>query len=73
MFALLGSVPMLEEEIRRYLGVSDVIKATCPLGRVAEPEEVVDVVLIVCGSGNGCVSGTGLIVDAGLTLRLHVG
>ncbi len=64
---------MLEEEIRRNPDVSDVIEAACPFGRVAEPEGIADVVVFLCGCGAGCVTGSGLIVDAGLTLTLHVG
>ena len=61
------------QAIRRNPGESDVIEAARPFGRIAEPEEVADVVVFLCGSGASYVTGTGLIVDAGLTLTLHVG
>ena len=64
---------MLEDEIRRNPAVPDAIKAACPFGRVAEPEEVADVITFLCSPGASYVTGTGLIVDAGLTLTLHVG
>ncbi len=58
------------QAIRRNPGESDVIDAACPFGsvafgRVAEPEEVADVVVFLCGSGADCVTGSGLIVDGG--------
>ena len=64
---------MLDEEIRLNPPVADAINAACPLGRVAEPEEVADVIVFLCSPGASYVTGTGLIVDAGLTLRVHVG
>lgn len=64
---------MLEEEIRLNPSVPDAIKAACPFGRVAEPEEVADVIVFLSSAGASYVTGTGLIIDAGLTLTLHVG
>ena len=65
--------PMLEEEIRLNPSVPDAIKAACPFGRIAEPEEVADVIVFLCSPGASYVTGTGLIIDAGLTLTLHLG
>ena len=65
--------PMLEEEIRLNPSVPDTIKAACPFGRIAEPEEVADVIVFLCSPGASYVTGTGLIIDAGLTLTLHLG
>lgn len=64
---------MLEEEIRLNPSVPDAIKSACPFGRVAEPEEVADVIVFLCSPAASYVTGTGLIVDAGLTLTLHMG
>lgn len=44
----------------------------CPLGRAAELEEVAGVILFLCGSGANYVTGTGLVIDAGLTLTVHL-
>lgn len=65
--------PMLEEEIRLNPSVPNAIKAVCPFDRIAEPEEVADVIVFLCSPGASYVTGTGLIIDAGLTLTLHVG
>jgi len=43
------------------------ILARIPLGRVAEPEDVVAPVLFFCGPGAGFVTGQVLYVDGGLT------
>ena len=63
---------MLEEECRINPSVRDTIKAVCPLGRMAEPEEVADVIVFLCSPGASYVTGTGLIVDAGVTLTMHI-
>ena len=65
--------PMLEEEIRLNPTVQSAIQAACPFGRVAEAEEVADVIVFLCSPGASYVTGTGLMIDAGLTLTVHVG
>lgn len=43
-----------------------------PLGRVAELDEIAGVVLFLCSSSASYVTGTGLVIDAGLTLTVHM-
>ena len=48
------------------------IKAVSPLKRPAIPEEVVDYIIFLCSPGASDINGTGLIVNAGATLTMHV-
>ena len=63
---------MLQEEIRNNPGLADVIRAVCPLKRPAQPEEVADAVLFLCSPSSSFINGVGLIVDAGMTLTVHL-
>ncbi|KAL8846844.1 MAG: hypothetical protein Q9221_008102 [Calogaya cf. arnoldii] len=65
--------PMFEEECSKNPQLQEMVKALSPLGRAAEPEEVAGVVLFLCGPAASYVTGTGLVVDAGLTLTIHMG
>lgn len=46
----------------------DIVKATSPLGRAAEAEEVADVSLFLCSPAASYINGVGLVVDSGMTL-----
>jgi len=65
--------PMQDEETRKNPAVQDMIKAVVPIKRMAEPEEVADIIVFLCGPQSTYVAGTGLIIDAGCTLTLHMG
>lgn len=47
-------------------------KTTSLLGRAAELEEVAEVAIFLCGSNASYVTGTGLVIDARLTLTVHL-
>ena len=64
--------PLFEEELRKHPTLEGAVKALSPLGRAAEVEEVAGAVLFLCGSNAAYVTGTGLVIDAGLTLTLHM-
>ena len=65
--------PMFETECKKLPTTPDIVKAVCPLGRAAEPEEVADVISFLCSPGATYVTGTGLLVDGGMTLTVHMG
>lgn len=48
--------------------LADIVKATSPLGRAAESEEVADVIVFLCSPAASYVNGVGLVVDSGMTL-----
>lgn len=63
---------MVEEECRKNPMLAGVIEKMSPLGRVAELDEIAGVVLFLCSSSASYVTGTGLVIDAGLTLTVHM-
>ncbi|KAF2243992.1 NAD(P)-binding protein [Trematosphaeria pertusa] len=62
-----------EAERKKFPPVQDFVKAASPLGRPAEPEEVGEGVVYLCSPAASYVNGIGLIIDAGLTLTVHLG
>ncbi|PQE08879.1 oxidoreductase short-chain dehydrogenase reductase family protein [Rutstroemia sp. NJR-2017a BVV2] len=65
--------PMLTEECRRAPPTTDFIKGAVPAGRAAETGEVAESISYLCSSAATYVNGVGLLIDAGLTLTLHLG
>ena len=63
---------MVEEECRKNPSLEGAIKALSPLGRAAELDEITGIILFLSGSNASYVTGTGLVVDAGLTLTVHM-
>ena len=64
---------MMERVLQRKPQLEQVIEKVSPLERMAEPEEVTDVIVFLCSPSASYVNGTGLLVDAGLTLSVHTG
>ncbi|TGO29131.1 hypothetical protein BPAE_0018g00170 [Botrytis paeoniae] len=64
--------PMVEEECRRNLTVMQMVEAIVPLKRMAEPEEIADVIVFLCSPSASYVTGTEIIIDAGVTLTVHM-
>ncbi|KAF2203324.1 NAD(P)-binding protein [Delitschia confertaspora ATCC 74209] len=65
--------PMYEEECKKFPPVEDFIKASVPVGRPAEVEEIGDSIVYLCSPAATYVNGIGLILDSGLTLTVHLG
>ena len=64
---------MMERVLQHKPQLEQVIEKVSPLERMAEPEEVADVIVFLCSPSASYVNGTGLLVDAGLTLSVHTG
>ena len=64
---------MMQRDFGKSPHLPKIIKAVAPLGRMAEPEEIGDVILFLCSPAASYVNGTGLLVDSGLTLQVHHG
>jgi NAD(P)-dependent dehydrogenase (short-subunit alcohol dehydrogenase family) len=66
--------PMNRATIQRVPQMEQLIQVISPLGRVASTEEVVDYIMFLCSPSATYITGTGLTVDAGITLgpTVHV-
>ncbi|KAL6721050.1 hypothetical protein ACLMJK_000150 [Lecanora helva] len=67
------STTMMERDVQKTPQLPQIIQAIGPLGRMAEPEGIGDVIVFLCSPAASYVNGTGLIVDSGLTLQVHHG
>ncbi|KAH8685444.1 hypothetical protein BGZ60DRAFT_395197 [Tricladium varicosporioides] len=65
------ATPMLERSIGRWAGLEGVIAAVSPAKRPAFPEEVANMAVFMCSPSATYVNGTGLIIDAGLTVTVN--
>lgn len=64
--------PMNRASLRRVPYLEQAIKAISPLKRVATVEEVADYIVFLCSPSASYINGTGLAIDAGITLGVHV-
>ena len=48
------------------------IEQHTPLGRTAMPEEVGDTIVFLSSDSASYITGTGLMIDGGVSLSLHV-
>lgn len=65
--------PMMERALEKTPQLQKLIQVMAPPGRMAAPEEVADVIVFLCSPAASYVNGTGLLIDAGLTLSVHTG
>jgi NAD(P)-dependent dehydrogenase (short-subunit alcohol dehydrogenase family) len=63
---------MFTEECLRAPPTLDFIKATVPGGRAAEAGEVAGGINFLCSTAATYINDVGLLVDAGLTLTVHL-
>lgn len=63
---------MMQASLKRIPPLGAIIKAASPLGRAAEVEEVADYIVFLCSPSASHINGTGLMIDAGLTLTVHI-
>jgi len=64
--------PMMQASLQRVPRLGEMIKSASPLGRAAEVEEVADYIVFLCSPSASYINGTGLMIDAGLTLTVHI-
>ena len=64
---------MMQRDFDRTPALQDFVKAAVSLGRMAKPEEVGDVIVFMCSPAASYINGTGLLIDAGVTLTIHLG
>ena len=63
--------PMNEASLKRVPDLAKMIQAISPLRRVAKTEEVADYIVFLCSPSASYINGTGLCVDAGITMSAH--
>lgn len=62
---------MVEEAMNGNPELSVMMKSVIPMGRIAFPEEIADVVVFMTSSRSSYVTGVGWIVDGGMTLQVQ--
>ncbi|KAI1144239.1 NAD(P)-binding protein [Hypoxylon sp. FL0543] len=65
--------PMVQAGLQRVPKLGQFIQASSPLRRMATAEEVADYIVFLCSPSSTYINGTGLLVDAGLTVTAHTG
>ena len=63
---------MVQRVIAEYPVTLQMVQAVVPLKRMAEAEEVADVVAFLCGPSSSYINGTSLMIDAGATLTVRL-
>ncbi|KAI0102493.1 NAD(P)-binding protein [Nemania sp. FL0031] len=63
--------PMNHASLERVPQLAQMIKAFSPLHRVANVEEVADYIIFLCSPSASYINGTGLVIDAGMTVSAH--
>lgn len=65
--------PMMDVKLQQIPKLEKFVQKMSPLGRMATAEELADIIVFICSASASYVNGTGLIVDAGLSLTGHTG
>lgn len=63
--------PMMARDFEKQPELKGIIQAVSPVGRMAVPEEVGDVIVFLSSAAATYINGQGLIVDAGLSLTMN--
>ncbi|KAK9773202.1 hypothetical protein SCAR479_10119 [Seiridium cardinale] len=63
--------PMMQASLHRVPQLGPIIKAVSPLHRAATVEEVADYIVFLCSPSASYINGTGLSIDAGITMTAH--
>ncbi|KAM0804373.1 hypothetical protein BDR22DRAFT_885635 [Usnea florida] len=63
--------PMMARDFAKSPDLKNVINAISPVGRMAVPEEIGDVIVFLSSASASYINGQGLIVDAGVSLTVN--
>jgi NAD(P)-dependent dehydrogenase (short-subunit alcohol dehydrogenase family) len=63
---------MNHASLQRVPQLGHLIKALSPLRRVAPVEEVADYIVLLSSSSASYINATGLTVDSGISMGIHV-
>lgn len=64
---------MMDQSFEILPELRGLIDRVVPLGRIAQPEEVGDVITFLCSPSASYLNGLGLLIDGGVTLTAHLG
>lgn len=59
--------PLMDRNCEHSPELRNMIKTACPLGRMAEVDEVADVVIFLCSPAGSFMNGAALLIDGGVT------
>lgn len=62
----------MEEECKKNPAVLGMVQAIVPNKRMADPEEVAEVIAFMCSPSSSYMNGTGLMIDAAATLSVRL-
>lgn len=65
--------PMMEAELVRAPHLTEVIRRFTPMGRMAVPEGIAQMIVYLASPAATYINGTGLLIDGGITLGTHTG
>lgn len=63
--------PMMQASLQRVPKLGHIIQTVSPLHRAAIVEEVADYIVFLCSPSATYINGTGLCIDAGITVTAH--
>lgn len=64
------NTPMLQRGIQKQPEIGNILNKSMPLGRVATPEEIANVVHFLASPGASFVNGQSIMVDSGVSVNI---
>ena len=63
---------MMQHALNKSSNPEGVKQILGPIGRMAMPEEVAGMIVFLCSPASSYINGTGLLIDAGISLTSHL-
>ena len=63
----LAATPIIEKHGGFDQSLLDSIAARCPMGRIADPQEIVNTMVMLCSPANSYLNGQAIIIDGGVS------
>ena len=62
---------MFQASLKKVPPMTQMVQDVSPLKRAATCDEVGDVIVFLCSPSASYINGTGITIDAGITLSVH--